>query len=296
MDYITAMFVSRVDRNLLCGICAGVFKKPLVTQCGHTYCEECLEHWLSAASHGDKTCPECRREVSLCGTAPVLALRGVIDGLSVECENSANGCTMVLKLGDLENHLKNCGYTLVECCGCDGMILQSEVCEHQGKCGKLNNPSLFEGHLNTGIATLQYELSQTKKSLQISEETVRRLQRSLREVRVRSRIRSSQSNQLNEDSDPAWDPDYGYGYSPRSVVQLSSFISRFLIDRPRYVDPERIFTCLKRCYDYYHNCAAFWPDVHMLLATAAASDWFTEPQRGKLISWLKSLAREKLLN
>lgn len=293
MGYITSMFASRVDRNLLCGICAGVFKKPLVTRCGHTYCEECLEEWLSAACQGDKTCPECRREVSRCSAAPVLALRGVIEELSVECENSANGCTMILKLGDLENHLKNCGYTLVECCSCDGMVLQSEVSEHQSKCYKQNNQPLFDGRLNKEIAELQNELSETKKSLQISETTVRRLQSSLRELRVRMQIRS---NQLNEDFDPAWDPDYGYGYSPRSLVQLSSFISRFLIDRPRYVDSERIFTCLKRCFDYYHNCAAFWQDVHMLLATAAASDWFTEPQRGKLLLWLKSLAREKLLN
>ena len=293
MGYIATMFVSRIDRNLLCGICAGVFKKPLVTRCGHTYCEECLEQWLNAACHGDKTCPECRREVTMCKTAPVLALRGVIDELSVECQNSTNGCRMVLKLGDLENHLKNCGYTLVECCGCDGMVLQSEIYQHQSKCAKLNNQNIFNGHVNTEIEVLQNELRQAKKSLQISEETVRRLQRSLRELRVRTRIRS---NQLNEDFDPGWDPDYGYGYSPRSVVKLSCFISRFLIDRPRYVDPERVFTCLKRCFDYYHSCAAYWQDVHMLLATAAASDWFTEPQQEKLVSWLRSLAKEKLLN
>ena len=295
MGYITSMFVSPVDRNLLCGICAGVFKKPFVTHCGHTYCEECLIYWLSGACHEKKTCPKCPREVSLCDTAPVLALRGMIEGLSVECENFANGCTMVLKLGDLENHLVNCGYALVECSGCDGMILQSKFRKHQSKCVRLNNQSLFDSHLNTEVAALQAELSETKKSLQISEKTVRRLERSLRLLRAKTRIRSNQLNQSNEDQDPAWDPDYGYGYSPRSVVELSRFISRFIINRPSYVDHERLFTCLKRCFDYYHNSAAFWPDVHMLLATAAVSDWFTEPQRERLVSWIKSIAREKIL-
>lgn len=293
MGYTTTMFVSRVDHNLLCGICAGVLQNPLVTKCGHTYCKECLEQWLNALCGADgKICPECRREVKLSSTALVLALRGVIDGLSVECENSANGCTAILRLGDLENHLKECGYAFVECCGCGGKVLQSEICNHQRKCVKLNHQTLIEGHLNTKpIEVLQNELRQTKQSLQTSEETVRILQRSLRELKVQMRILSSR---LTEDFDPAWDPDYSYGYSPRSVVQLSSFISRFLLERPRYVDSERIFSCVKRCFDFYCSCAAYWRDVHMLLATAVASGWFTETQREKMVLWLKSLTREKL--
>lgn len=296
MGYKTSIFVSQLDRNLLCGVCAGVFKKPLVTHCGHTYCQECLEYWLSAASHGDQTCPVCRRDVNLSKAAPVLALRGFIEGLSVECENAVNGCTMVLNLGDLESHLKNCGYTLVECSGCDEMISQSKIHEHESKCVKLNKTSVFNGRVEAEISAIQNELSKTKKSLQISEETVRRLQRSLRDLRVRKRVRVNHSTAMHsEDFDLAWDSEYSYGYSPRSIAHLSSFISRFLINKPPYVDPERIFTCLKRCFDYYHNCAAFWQDVHMLLATASASDWFTESQRETLDTWLKSLVRERLL-
>lgn len=289
---MTNMFISRVDHNLICGICTGVFKKPVVTHCGHTYCEECIKLWVTdACAKKEKTCPECRQEVSLPGTAPVLALRGVIEGLSVECQNSANGCQMVLRLGDMESHLKNCGYTLVKCCSCLEMIPQIQLHQHQSKC-KVGHESSFDSHLKTEIAMLQNELAKTKKSLQIAEEMIKKLQRNLRDLRVKTRIRPIRAN---EELHPAWDSDYGYGYSPRSVIELSSFISRFLFQRPPYVDPQRIFTCLNRCYDYYRNSAAFWQDVHMLLATAAASDWFTDQQREVLISWLKNLAREKLL-
>lgn len=294
MGYNTSIFVSQVDRSLLCGICAGVFRKPLVTHCGHTFCEECLERWMSATSHVDKTCPVCRRDVDLSKTAPVLALRAFIEGLSVECENSINGCTMVLNLGELESHLKSCRYTLLECNSCDKMFLQSEIHEHRSLCVKLSDKSFIDGRVHAEIAAIQKELSQTKKSLQSSEETVRRLKKSLRDLRVRKQTRLSQPNA--EDFDPAWDPDYAYGYSPRSIAHLASFISRFLINKPSYVDLERIFACLKRCFDFYHNCAAYWQDVHMLLATAAACHWFTESQRATLNTWLKSIARERLLS
>ena len=295
MGYNTSIFVAQVDRSLLCGICAGVFRKPLVTQCGHTFCEECLERWLNATSHVDKTCHVCRRDVVLSKTVPVLALRAFVEGLSVECENSINGCMMVLKLGELKSHLKSCSYTLVECNSCDKMFSQSKIREHRSGCVKLSDKSfsLIDGRVHAEIAAIQKELGQTKKSLQSSEETVRRLKRSLRELRVRKQTQLSQLNA--EDFDPAWDPDYSYGYSPRSIAHLASFISRFLINKPSYVDLDRFFACLKRCFDFYHNCAAYWQDVHMLLATAAASNWLTESQRGTLKTWLKSVARERLL-
>ena len=75
------------------------------------------------------------------------------------------------------------------------------------------------------------------------------------------------------------------GGDAMTILVMTYFIDGFQPEGP-----------LKRCFDYYHNCAAYWQDVHMLLATAAASDWFTEPQREKLVSWLRSLAKDKLLN
>ncbi|XP_029196407.2 E3 ubiquitin-protein ligase NRDP1-like [Acropora millepora] len=297
MGYIKTIFISRVDHNLICGICAGVFEKPVAVYCGHTYCEECLEDLLRALERKDsfQTCPDCRRKIGRHKMVPVLALKGFIEGLCVKCENSSKGCSAVLQLGELGKHLRDCEYAAVTCCWCNGVLMRNELREHQAKCAKIN---YHEDHFDipdhdSEITILKEELVQTKKELQLSEESVQRLQRSLRELRVRSRIRE---RQLSEDFDPAWDPDYGYGYSARSVVQLCGFISRFLNGRPHYVDQGRIFTCLKRCFDYFHNCAGFWQDLHMLLATAMASHWFTDSQRQIMVSWLKILAREKLLN
>ncbi|XP_022778281.1 RING finger protein 151-like [Stylophora pistillata] len=294
MGYSTNIFIVPVDRNLLCGICKEVLKNPRTLHCGHTYCEDCLDGWFKSAKDVKLTCPMCRRYVILSITAPVLALREFIEGLSVECKNAVNGCKMVLKLRDLEKHLENCDFTLVECSGCDEMFSQNDFHVHRNKCPKLNETICFDARVHAEIAAIQNELFKTKKSLRTSEETVQRLESILCELRAQRRIRA-ESTRAEDFRDSKWDPDYSYGYSPQSISNLSTFISRFLTKMPPYVDQDRIFICLKRCFDFYHNCAAFWQDVHMLLATALASGWIRDEQCKKLDDWLTILARERLL-
>lgn len=51
----------RVDSSLLdesdfnCVLCCGIFRNPVTTPCGHTYCMDCLEHSFDYSFH----CPLC---------------------------------------------------------------------------------------------------------------------------------------------------------------------------------------------------------------------------------------------
>ena len=302
MGFSANLFATPVDRNLLCAICYGVFENPVVTPCGHTFCKECLESWLRrAADHCDGTtpCPECRRIVKCGDTVSVLALSGLIESLAVECPNAAagNGCTMVLALGKMRSHLKNCAFTPVKCCGCDNMVRYRDLADHQRRCtvllSRLNQTRAaaltFENvHPRTEIAALQNELISVKKSLKMSEQTVRRLRHALRD------LRSSDSRQYELDFDLAWDSDYSYGYSPLSVSKLARLLSRFLFSKPRHIDRDCVFVCVKRCYDY-HRGAAYWQDVLMVLATAFASSWFSDSQKQKIDLWLQNIAQERIV-
>ncbi|TNN08871.1 E3 ubiquitin-protein ligase PDZRN3 [Schistosoma japonicum] len=73
-------FVNPVDENLICGICHGVFIIPVVTECGHTFCANCLKIWLNSklehlnnsliTDSGDRvryqfTCPTCRAKLNV---------------------------------------------------------------------------------------------------------------------------------------------------------------------------------------------------------------------------------------
>lgn len=298
MGYGLNRFVSHVDQNLMCSICAGVLENAVITPCGHSFCDECLHIWLDRPN--TNSCPSCRSDVSVDDVIPVLALRGVIDGLAVHCDNHENGCKMVLKLDKLKTHLQVCEFGLVECGACRKSVKRRELPEHHEECEVIKD--LVARHkkgkeeptidgLTKQIAVLELDLNKTKKALLDSEGDVRRVKIELRELQFQLEMRMYEDNDFDAD----WDPDYNYGYSPASISQLASLVARYLLNKPYYIDRNRIFNAVKRCFDFYHGYAGYSQDVHMLLATSYASNWFTENQRSNFDSWLRNLARERFL-
>lgn len=298
MGYGLHKFVGKVDPNLICSICVGVLEKPVTTICGHSYCEECLDTWLERPQ--THSCPSCRAHVLKVDLIPIHALRGVVDGLLVRCENNDNGCEMILKLEKLELHLEQCPYTVVECKACNEDVMRLDLMLHQRNCGVLQalaakarvemNSNTSTDSLYTQIAELKVDLENTKSKLIESEHEVSRVGLQLKRMKLRMQV----ENEV-EELDTDWDPDYSYGYSPSSISLLSSIISKFLLNKPYYIDRNRIFNAIKRCHDYYHSYASYTQDVHMLLATSFASNWFTENQRSNFNCWLTNLARQRLI-
>ncbi|EDO43806.1 predicted protein, partial [Nematostella vectensis] len=138
MGYSVQQFIEKVDPNLLCGICAEVLERAVLTPCGHSFCGVCLETWMNAKlGENEKcpaSCPSCRADLYQGDTIPVLALRGIVDGLIVHCPNADNGCKLVLKLEGVEGHLKSCSHAPVQCCGCSAFLKRGELAEHHNTC------------------------------------------------------------------------------------------------------------------------------------------------------------------
>ncbi|XP_068682376.1 E3 ubiquitin-protein ligase NRDP1-like [Montipora capricornis] len=297
MGYGLNRFVTHVDPNLLCSICAGVLEEAVITPCGHSFCNECLHTWLDRPN--TNSCPSCRSGVSERDVIPVLALRGMIDGLAVYCDNNENGCKMVLKLDKLTTHLQVCEFALIQCGACGRSVRRCELPDHHENCEvikdlvakhKRREEPTIDG-LTKQIAVLEVDLNKTKKALMDSEGDVRRVKSELRELQFQLEMRLYEESDFDAD----WDPDYSYGYSPASIAQLASLVTRNLLTKPYYIDRNRIFNAIKRCYDYYHSYAGYSQDVHMLLATSYASNWFTENQRSNFDLWLRNLARDRFL-
>ena len=297
MGYGLNRFVGLVDQNLTCSICVGVLEKAIITPCGHSFCEKCLQIWLERPN--TSTCPSCRTQITAMEMIPVLALRGMVESLTVQCDNAEHGCRMTLRLDKLKGHLQKCSHGLVQCVACGAQVKRYELPEHHEKCEVINDVATRKRNEGSGttieeltrqVTALEIDLKKTKSALKESETEVLRVKRDLREMQYQLELRSEE-----DEFDPDWDSDYSYGYSPSSIAQLASFISRYLLNKPYYVDRNRIFNAIKRCYDYYHGYAGYSQDVHMLLAASYASNWFTENQRGNFDTWLQDLARERFL-
>jgi len=295
MGYSADKFVTAVDQNLVCSICAGVMLDSVVTLCGHSFCHACLSTWLTKPD--TDSCPVCRSYTSKFEIIPNINIRSIINALPVWCKHKADGCNIVVKLDELEQHCQVCNYRKVECAACKSLIRQCDLAEHCISCPAIAKEASYTRQkskedltidiLSRKVAVLELDLRETKKELSQSKQLVGELEMELNELREQAS--SWSSNSLT----PDFDPDYSYGYSPSSISQLSCLISKYLLSKPPSVDRNRIFMAVKRSFTYYHNYAGYAEDVHMLLATAYASNWFPEHHRWTLERWLEQVTHER---
>ena len=310
MGYSTHRFIGPVDPNLICGICSAVLEDAVLTPCGHSFCQQCLDTWL--AKPGTSSCPECRSLLMKDEAKPVLCLRNLIKGFDVECDNYDRGCKVIVKLERLKTHLESCGCAPVTCAGCNQTVNRSDLAAHQMTCEgiaaavneddvtatskrlgslkrefKMTNAEVSD--LLCRISSLEFQLKTMKRDLQIAESKNRVLEREYRKTKDELQ---QKRNEILDMQYAEFDPDYDYGYTPQSIAKLSLLIARFLLNKPSYIDSDKIFASVKRSYDQYARCGSEYEhDVHMLLATAFASNWFGQSHRVNFHCWLQSLAR-----
>ncbi|XP_066926533.1 E3 ubiquitin-protein ligase NRDP1-like [Clytia hemisphaerica] len=293
MGYSVEKFVATVDQNLVCNICAGIMKDSVITLCGHSFCHACLSTWLTKPE--TDSCPVCRSYTSKYEIIPNINIRSIINALPVWCDHKDNGCNIVVKLDGLNQHTIDCEFRNVECVACKLTVRHCDLATHCLSCVAMvkevssvkRKEDLTIDILSRKVAVLELELHEAKKELTQSKQLVGELEMELSELRDQATTWTG--NSLT----PDFDPDYSYGYSPSSISQLSCLISKYLLSKPPCVDRNRIFMAIKRSFTYYHNYAGYAEDVHMLLATAYASNWFPEHHRWTLERWLEQVTHER---
>ena len=135
--------------NLLCPVCKGVLDQPVITTCGHTFCQVCIR--------ARKECPECKKSIAepFAGNKDLAEVIGNID---VVCEFSefpsdsasaspANNvvqkpvithCTWRGKYKNLNGHLlEQCNHSSLNCpnSGCTFKGVRGVLTQHVTLCG-----------------------------------------------------------------------------------------------------------------------------------------------------------------
>lgn len=122
--------------DVKCMICLLVIDTPRkMTNCSHHFCEDCLQEWLSEAN----TCPQCV-QVGEAGP-PNLELIRKIRALPTKCYYSSLGCEEKVPFGNMDRHILNCSYRIVQCprrCGCSMPML--DVPTHLLSCRMAGDP------------------------------------------------------------------------------------------------------------------------------------------------------------
>ncbi|XP_043922309.1 E3 ubiquitin-protein ligase TRIM8-like [Protopterus annectens] len=84
---------SNLKEELNCSICLDVYKDPVILDCGHNFCRECIEKaWETSDSDGTYNCPECRAQFSQKHELKQnLKLRNVVESFLEQCKPTVEG-------------------------------------------------------------------------------------------------------------------------------------------------------------------------------------------------------------
>ena len=77
---------SPVGGDVRCPVCLYTFGTPVITPCGHTFCQECIDKWI-ATKHN---CPVCRQEV-----AKVIPDKLTAELLDIPCPSEEDNDTII---------------------------------------------------------------------------------------------------------------------------------------------------------------------------------------------------------
>jgi len=137
-------FVEDVSTSLRCPIHKGLFNKPVIASCGHTFCQSCILSFLDNSEEPE--CPIDHSSLKESGCLiPNLAVEGQIQDLYVYCKYSLKmvdntmvvdpaACNKKVRLSNWQEHEENCDFAIVTCAHCNEEIRRKDFGEHNKKC------------------------------------------------------------------------------------------------------------------------------------------------------------------
>ena len=184
---------SRFAETIQCSICLLILNNPLMTKCGHNYCNQCLKQVIES---GRKECPKCRKTftkkrpkeslddscVDIRNNKDVfvffknLTLKEIIGKLKIKCDYESNGCKESVELESLSQHMTRCEYNLCETCG---LCLKEQTIDH--KCIEVlkNNRQEWKERYHKSLIIIKQSEDRLKKVVNENKELLLNYAKSL---------------------------------------------------------------------------------------------------------------------
>ncbi|XP_010151350.1 PREDICTED: TNF receptor-associated factor 3 isoform X3 [Eurypyga helias] len=196
-------FVNAVEDKYKCEKCHLILCNPKQTECGHRFCETCMNALLSSSS---PKCTACQESIAKDKVFKDNCCRRELLALQIYCRNENKGCKEQLSLGQLLMHLKtDCQFEELSCprADCKEKILRKDLPDHVEKTCKyrettckycksqvpmimlqvalLQNESLEKNKsiqtLHNQICSFEIEIERQKEMLRNNESKILHLQR-----------------------------------------------------------------------------------------------------------------------
>ncbi|XP_038642144.1 TNF receptor-associated factor 3-like isoform X2 [Scyliorhinus canicula] len=161
-------FVQPVDDKYRCEHCSRVLCNARQTECGHRFCESCLDTLLRI---GGQACPADQEPLDGTEVFNDNCCRKEVLRLMIHCRNHKAGCKQQMVLSGLEAHLKTCPFQQVQCTrsGCSEFVRQRDLGDHLTNKCKHREVKCKYCQKETTLAQLQtHETSECPYSLRAS--------------------------------------------------------------------------------------------------------------------------------
>ncbi|XP_053923452.1 TNF receptor-associated factor 3 isoform X5 [Cuculus canorus] len=126
-------FVNAVEDKYKCEKCHLILCNPKQTECGHRFCETCMNALLSSSS---PKCTACQEGIVKDKVFKDNCCRRELLALQIYCRNENKGCKEQLSLGQLLLHLKtDCQFEELPCprADCKEKVLRKDLPDHVEK-------------------------------------------------------------------------------------------------------------------------------------------------------------------
>ncbi|XP_057221744.1 TNF receptor-associated factor 3 isoform X5 [Malurus melanocephalus] len=126
-------FVNAVEDKYKCEKCHLILCNPKQTECGHRFCETCMNALLSSSS---PKCTACQESIVKDKVFKDNCCRRELLALEIYCRNENKGCKEQLSLGQLLMHLRtDCQFEELPCprADCKEKILRKDLPDHVEK-------------------------------------------------------------------------------------------------------------------------------------------------------------------
>ncbi|KAI7900793.1 uncharacterized protein BX663DRAFT_516548 [Cokeromyces recurvatus] len=134
VDLRAVRFVDKVNDNLICCICQNPFIEPVISCCGHIFCKKCIFQAIEASP----ICPIDRSTLSKDDFEPAAKIiYNMVNELLVYCPHQEQGCPYIGQRQFIESHLKHdCEYIMAPCKleECKELLLRKDLQNHVENC------------------------------------------------------------------------------------------------------------------------------------------------------------------
>ncbi|XP_048709870.1 TNF receptor-associated factor 3 isoform X3 [Caretta caretta] len=148
-------FVNTVEDKYKCEKCHLILCNPKQTECGHRFCETCINALLSSSS---PKCTACQENIVKDKVFKDNCCRRELLALQIYCRNENKGCNELLMLAQLLTHLRNdCQFEELSChrADCKEKILRKDLPDHVEKTCKYRETTCKYCKSQVPMITLQ---------------------------------------------------------------------------------------------------------------------------------------------